>query len=185
MEARGGTRRIPVPQRPGWVRQEASTALLECSAQVCTHTRVQTHARMHARALKHPHTHQIQLWTGLSTLHGPRGQACPVIRGPRGPASMQRSSGSISLICSQAHLSCWMEHLSRTPDSLRLSAPHPLRGEAASGSPGPAALSGGSSRHPSQGRHQRGRARPCHAPWWPGLCAPEVQGSRGAAVGIW
>lgn len=72
LEARGGTRRIPVPQRPGWVRQEASTALLECSAQVCTHTRVQTHARTHARALKHPHTH----------IKSSSGQACPRSMGP-------------------------------------------------------------------------------------------------------
>lgn len=107
-------------------------------------------------------------------VHAPwaRGQACPMIRGPRGPASMQHSLGSISLICSQAHLSCQMERLSQTPDSLRLSAPHPPWGEAASGSPGPAALSGGSSQHPSWGRCQRGRGRPCHAPWWLGSVLP-------------
>lgn len=37
----------------------------------CTHVHLHTHTPTHA--------HRIQLWTRLSMLHGPRGQACPAL----------------------------------------------------------------------------------------------------------
>ena len=106
-------------------------------------------------------------------VHAPwaRGQACPVIHGPRGPASMQHFSGSILLICSQAHLSCQMEHLSRTPDS-EAQCFSPTLGRSCLRKPQACGALLGSSQHPSWGRCQRGRGRPCHAPWWLGSVLP-------------
>lgn len=117
LEARVGVGGIPVPQRLGRLRQAASAALLECSAQGCTYTRVQTHAHTCACTLTRPHTH----------IKSSSGHGCPCSTGAadrRALRSLQRSSGSISLVCSWAHLCCRREHLSRTPNSLRLSDPH-------------------------------------------------------------
>jgi len=157
--------------------------LLECSAQGCTYTCVQTHACTQACTLTH--AHQIQLWTQLSTLHGPCrqacpmscGQACPVLRGPRGPTSLQRSSGSISLICSQAHLSCRREHLSRTPNSLRLSAPLHSREKLLREAPGLRRSPGAHLGIHPWGKHQEEGVRACYALWWPGLCSRDPKAS--------
>lgn len=164
--------------------------LLECSAQGCTYTRVQTHARTHARTLTHAHTH----------IKSSSGHGCPRSMGPvdrRAPCPVDRrvpcSVGPmVQLPCSALQgASRSSAHRPTSPaggntlaDSKLSEAqcPPQLQGETASGSPRPAALSGGSSGHPSLGETSGERGE--------GLLRTLVAGSllprsKGTARGAW